>query len=290
MPLRPGSRGLGVVALQKRLRSAGFAYLNPSGVTGFYGRETIAMAAARDAARGEQLRFITANFWRENPQPAADLVLLQHSYADIVGLNEAQRFTRQLLEMGDFEVITGATPLLRNNPILIRVQERIRVTGFEVRQMCDAVGDSPARAATLAMYTVAGQQRAHLQTHLNAHIENAGRPRDLPRVQQVIHHMTRLQAWVRELRRTRPVTVSGDFNWAWSENDSHDWTYSPERVFARLGMRAQFEDSPPPGGTLGNRRVDYLFFDPRDLMITAQHIVSGEHSDHRWVAVDTETL
>jgi hypothetical protein len=242
------------------------------------------------SARGETLHFITANFWRENPQPDADLRLLTRTYADIIGLNEARRFTPKLLALQGFEVATGTTPLTRNNPILVRIQDRIKVTGFETRQMCDPVGISPARAATLVKYTIGGQRRAHLQTHLNAHIEDGGQPRELPRVQQAIRHMIRLQSWVRHLRQAHRVTVSGDFNWGWTANDRHDWAYSPERVFARLGMRAQFEDSPPAGGTLGNRRVDYLFFDPRDLLIVRQGIVAGEHSDHRWVSVKAEIL
>jgi hypothetical protein len=193
--------------------------------------------------------------------------------------------------MPGYDLVTGTTHLLQQNPILLRIQDRLKMTGFEVRQMCDAVGSSPARMATLVTYDVAGQHRAHLQTHLNAHIESAGQPLDLPRVKEAIRHMVRLEQWALDLRTAGYLlTISGDFNFAWSLDDTHDWTYSPEAVFQRLGFATSF-DSPtvPAGGTLGGRRVDYMAYDPFDLTITGQALVAGEHSDHAWPRIETIT-
>ena len=50
--LRWGSRHNDVKVYQKALRAKGFAKLNPSGVTGFYGAETKAMTAAFQRAQG----------------------------------------------------------------------------------------------------------------------------------------------------------------------------------------------------------------------------------------------
>jgi hypothetical protein len=192
--------------------------------------------------------------------------------------------------MPGYDLVTGTTHLLQQNPILLRIQDRLKMTGFEVRQMCDAVGDSPARMATLVQYDVAGQHRAHLQTHLNAHIQSGGLPTDLPRTKEAIRHMVALEAWVTDLRaQGLRVTVSGDMNWAWTADDTHDWTYSPEAVFARLGMVSQFDAPTSVGPTLGNRRIDYFWADPADLTITGQRLVAGEHSDHSWPRIETIT-
>jgi peptidoglycan hydrolase-like protein with peptidoglycan-binding domain len=50
--LRWGIQHNDVKAYQKALRAKGFAKLNPSGVTGFYGAETKAMTAAFQRAQG----------------------------------------------------------------------------------------------------------------------------------------------------------------------------------------------------------------------------------------------
>lgn len=50
--LRPGLRNADVADFQTALRRAGFAALNPSGVTGYYGKETLAMCAAFQRKQG----------------------------------------------------------------------------------------------------------------------------------------------------------------------------------------------------------------------------------------------
>lgn len=218
-------------------------------------------------------------------------MLLTSTGADVIGLNEASRFRARLSAMPDHTWHGGDGSLLANNPVLLR-NETIEFESMEARQLCDAVGTSPARSGVTVKFRAGGHKRAHISTHLNAHIQVGGEPRNLPRVKEAMRHMIRLEAWVRELQAEGyKVTVTGDFNWDWTLEDARDWTYSPEATFARLGFVSQFEHPTwPGGGTLGGREIDYFLYDPTDLKIVDQRIVVGEHSDHRWVQVETETI
>lgn len=230
-----------------------------------------------------------ANVWKDNPVFEKDAVLLERSGADIIGLNEAAGFSTELAALAGYQWTDAGSRLFRQDPVLVK--DSITLDGYEFRKMCDAVGISAARGASVAKYRRGKKKRAHLSTHTNAHIQlSPNEPQNLPRVKEDIRHVVRMEEWVRELdAEGYEVTVSGDFNWSWSEDDTHDWTYSPEAVFARLGMVTQFDHPTwPGGGTLGSRGIDYFAYRERDLTITGQSIVKGEHSDHRWILVETE--
>jgi endonuclease/exonuclease/phosphatase (EEP) superfamily protein YafD len=229
---------------------------------------------------------VQANLWKDNPQKATDIALLAGTHADVINVNEARGFFDLLKNVPGYQTFQPGKTFMLNNAILIR--DGIKVTGFEARQMCDAVGDSPPRSGTGVDYEYAEQLRTHICTHFNAHIQlTANEPQNLPRVKEAIRHAIRLEEWVKEKQAEgRKVTVAGDFNWSWSQDDTHDWTYSPEAVTARLGMRTNADEPSRLGPTLGKRTVDYLWFDPTDLRVAAQELVTGEHSDHAWIRVD----
>jgi hypothetical protein len=230
-----------------------------------------------------ELTIAHGNLFKDNTQKGADVALLDKQTAHVFGLNEAYRFRDLLKTLKNYRVIAPGTGAALNNVILLR--HDITWLGEGWRKMCDKVGTSPERTATWALYQHAGHKWAHIQTHTNAHIEDAGKPRNLPRVAQDIIHMRRLTALVKELRaQGYRVTIAGDFNWHWKVGKV--WTWAPRAMFARLGMRSNWiTPSAPTGGSLGSRRIDYLAHDDADLRIASQHIISGEHSDHRWLSV-----
>jgi endonuclease/exonuclease/phosphatase (EEP) superfamily protein YafD len=235
------------------------------------------------------LSIVQANLWRENPSKPEDVALLVSTKADLLNVNEARLFEPLLKQVPGYQTFQPGTGFMLNNAILVR--DGIKVTGFEARQMCDPVNDVAARSATLVKFEFAGKQRAHLCTHMNAHIQlTQNEPQSLPRVKEAIRHAIRLEAWVKELRaQGLLVTVAGDFNWSWNVDDKNDWTYSPEAITTRLGMTTSSDEPTRVGPTLGNRAIDYIWFDPKDLRVAAQEYVRGEHSDHSWVMVDFVT-
>jgi hypothetical protein len=214
------------------------------------------------------LSIVQANLWRENPSKPEDVALLASTKADILNVNEARLFEPLLKKVPGYQTIQPGTGFMLNNAILVR--DGIKVTGFEARRMCDPVNDVAARSATLVKFEFAGKQRAHLCTHMNAHIQlTQNEPQSLPRVKEAIRHAIRLEAW--------------------NADDKNDWTYSPEAITTRLGMRTNADEPGAPGPTLGKRTIDYLWFDPMDLRVATQEYVRGEHSDHSWVRVDFVT-
>jgi hypothetical protein len=235
-----------------------------------------------------QLVILQANFLKSNKYPEHDHQLLLSQGADLVGVNEGNPFRHLFLNSPGYQVAMPKTRGARtNNPIF--VSNRLTFLGFAAYDMCRRVGQSPPRAATVAKYLLDGKRRAHIVTHTNAHIELAGRPRNLPRVFQDTVHMVRLGRMVRRLKKQGyKVTVAGDFNWAYARGN-RGWYFAPKRVFNRLGLAVQWADrTAPKGGSLGSRQIDYIAYDPHDLRIVKQGFVAGEHSDHRWPIVTFE--
>lgn len=242
----------------------------------------------------QELSIVQANFLKTNKKPEADIETLRKTGASLIGLNEAKHFVEQLKNVDGYLLVSGGNGAALNNPILVRDDVAgLKVTGSSVHKMCNKVNQSPDRWATVVQYTLNGQKRAHIQTHSNAHIELAGKPRDLPRVKEDIRHMQRLEDLVKVLRAAdggTKVTVAGDLNWAWDREDKKDWHWSPEAVFKRLGLTTTFEDKTnPKGGTLGSRDIDYVAYDEDDLAVTDQKVIGPEHSDHRWVQANFQT-
>jgi len=230
-----------------------------------------------------QLTILQANFLKSNHRPVWDHRLLLSQGADLVGINEGRHFCHLFKNSPGYRAaIPHKYGARQNNPIL--VSNRLKWIKFTAHDMCAGVGKSPPRTATVAYYELDGVRRAHIQTHANAHIELNHRPRGLPRVFQDVVHMRRLIKLVRRLRREGyKVTVAGDFNWDFRPG-TRGWFYSPKRVFKRLGMVVNWATpTAPRQGSLGSRQVDYIAFDPHDLVPVAQRWVKGEHSDHRWL-------
>ena len=233
----------------------------------------------------KSLCIVQANFLKSNKHAQHDLNVLVATRAHVIGLNEMRPFAGLLLKgVPGYQVIMPPAGFLRNNPVLLR--NDVKLLGTEFHKMCKGVGKSPARGATVVKFEFCGDKRAHIETHANAHIENAGKPRRLPRVGQDIKHVLKLARLIRRLQgQGYRTTVAGDFNWAWTRK-AVQWVWSPKRLFARHHLVTQWDDRrAPKRGSLGGRRIDYIAYHPQDLVIKSQRYVAGEHSDHAWPEV-----
>lgn len=237
----------------------------------------------------DNLEIVQANFLKTNKFSTKDLGTLTKTGAQLISINEGKNFVGLFKKAKGYQCQAPGQGAALNNPVLVR--DDVEVSSTSAHKMCEKVNQSPDRWATVVEYTLHGVRRAHVATHANAHIEVAGKPRDLPRVKENIRHMQRLEELVKALRADGvKVTVAGDLNWAWDREDKKDWHWSPEAVFKRLGMTTTFEaKSNPKGGTLGSRDIDYVAYDPDDLSVVGQEVVGPEHSDHRWVSVRFQT-
>ena len=160
---------------------------------------------------------MTANLWLDNPTPAADLAVLAAEHPDVIGLNEARNHSSVVESTpGYLTVHADEVPAGTQNPILLRRATTLFL-GSGAERMCEPVGKAPERWAVYALFEVNGVRFAYVNTHMNSHVENDGRPFPLPRVGQYVDHVHRLSALVRSLRvRDYRVIVGGDLNWAWT--------------------------------------------------------------------------
>lgn len=249
----------------------------------------LAAMAQRDqlqpTPRRRRLVIRQANLWRKNKHIEADLQLLVAGRPHIVGTNEAANFIRELdqvaYEHGYRHIVDTSSRARSQNTTLIRAGNGIQILGGGIRTMCPAVGDAPERTAAVVRFKVDGQLRAHVSTHANSHVEDGGKPRRLPRVGLgFVVHMRNLVALIGDLERDgHKVTLTGDLNWAWTRRVAQ-WAYAPKRVLRRVGMRAQWGHRTAPAWN--RRRIDYIAYDPDDLLLVEQRLVDGEHSDHPW--------
>lgn len=232
--------------------------------------------------RPKRLILVTANLWRGNKHVKHDLLRLARSMAHLIALNEAANFKKELREVPGYRLcIDGERRPEEQNPVLVR--RDVPVTGVRTVTMCEPVGRSPERTATIVHYRLHGQRRSHISTHANSHVQEGRGPHELPRVAQYVQHMIRLRRLVRrERRRGFKVTVSGDLNWAFYTG--WQWFSTPVAVFRSLRMRTQFQHKTAVGPTHGRRRIDYLAHSPRDLRVVGQRLLQG-HSDHKWPLV-----
>lgn len=227
------------------------------------------------------LTFISANLWKDNPAPVQDLRVLADTHADIIGVQEGHRFLHQLRSLSGYQCFDEPH---RSHGCQILVRNGIEVVEHGGERISHAVGASPGRHMTWVVYKHRGSLRAHVNTHMNAHVQkDADTPRHIPRVREYIAGAKVVAAKVQELQdQGYAVTVTGDLNWAFSPGRSQ-WWWAPRLVFGRLGLLSQFEAASNPVRPKGDKReVEYVLYDPDDLAILSQRLVPGEHSDHPW--------
>lgn len=229
------------------------------------------------------LTVVTANIWRGNPQPARDVRTLYATGADIIAFQEAAGDADTIVDQAaraGYQV-TGATGRYadRDNPVALH--DDITVHGTDIRTLSDAVGDSPIRKATCVRFEHGGRPVALINFHANSHVqEGPADPRELPRVREYTDAMRLLEAWVRELRAAGyAVVVVGDLNWAWTGR-ARQWKWSPEAVFARLGMVTQYDHGMLPRPRGDARAIEYIAWHPADARFVGQRFVTPEKSDH----------
>lgn len=147
------------------------------------------------------------------------------------------------------------------------------------------MGTSPERDALGATFTLDGVRRAHINAHMNSHVQaGPAKAHDLPRVAEYVAGAKVLTAWVAELEAAGyVVTVTGDLNWAWSARPVQ-WAYSPVRVFGRIGFVSQYDYGVLPRPKGDARAIEYVLFRPNGYDVT-QRFVTPEKSDHPWVEV-----
>lgn len=252
------------------------------------------LAEASKPPKRTRLEIISANLWRENEHVAEDLEEIRKMRPHLVGVNEGANFVAEITAVEGYQACYGIDPKLKlknakrdqlQNPILVR--DDVKVTAQGRLMVSAAVGTSPGRSAVWVAYEYGGEKRAHVNTHFNSHVQaGAARARNLPRVTEYIKGVRRVRRLVKALKaQGYKVTLTGDMNWGFLKRRK-PWVYSPQVVFKKVGLRAQFAHKTDPARPKGDRRrIEYVFADPKDLVLAGQRFVKREHSDHPYHSV-----
>lgn len=167
--------------------------------------------------------------------------------------------------------------------------------------VCDTGGDAappPPRYLNWISWEhiPSGRHVNHVNSHLNAHIDDNGHPYDLPRTVDAEKHIR----MIRDVAATRAghgqVVVSGDFNVDYEDDKRVQYARFPYTVLeerqaggAIPGLRSGYSQHGVTSlPTHGNRRIDYIYewvrvADHRLMRMTNHYVVNGTNSDHNGV-------
>lgn len=144
------------------------------------------------------------------------------------------------------------------------------------------------------LHVPSGMRLCHLHTHLNSHIDNGGRPYQLPRTQDAERHLRILARRARAFAKVGQVVVTGDFNVDYADDSRVKYRNFPFAVLeggdkrVRGGLRSNWSRFGAKGkGTIGNSHFDYIYLWERPgeqrLNWVSNTMLAKGHSDHRAV-------
>lgn len=228
-------------------------------------------------------------------------------HCHLLGLNEVQ-FRREALsswaETNGWHLYMpsgtwpGAEPLLaRKSMFDVTTPGGDRGSIF----VCDTGGSAeppPPRYITWISWThkPSGRRVQHINSHLNAHIDNNGQPYNLPRTDDAEQHIRMIRDLAVNRSDQGQVVVSGDFNVDYQDDKRVQYSRFPYTVLeerqaagAIPGLRSGYSQMGVTNqATHGTRRIDYIYEwvrvpSARLMNMTNHYVVDGTRSDHNGV-------
>jgi hypothetical protein len=227
-------------------------------------------------------------------------------HCHLLGLNEVQFRRDELRAWADDNgwhlfmpagTWPGAEPLLARRSMFEATSSGDRGSTF----VCDTGGGEappPPRYLTWISWRhlPSGRKINHVNSHLNAHIDDDGSPYALPRTDDAEKHIRMIRDLAVARSSEGQVVVSGDFNVDYVDDTRVRYSRFPYTVLeerqapgAIPGLRSGYSQlgvSNLP--TLGNRRIDYIYewvrvAGSRLMRMTNHYVVDGTRSDHNGV-------
>lgn len=186
-----------------------------------------------------RVKIITANVYTANHSELQAREALESRGADLIGTQEAHWLAGLDGYKRHRPDWAGDRFSVHNAIFLSQVHRYEGHGGYRVTDTIEGDKFGPARWITWCRGLVDGHQLVHIDTHINAQIQNrtTGALHSGPRVDEARKHM---RALVREIRRQRadgwdPV-VTLDSNYARRDGQRRLWRHSPHRAFPRAGL------------------------------------------------------
>lgn len=156
----------------------------------------------------------------------------------------------------------------------------------------------PPRYITWISWThkPSGRRVQHINSHLNAHIDDNGHPYALPRTEDAELHIRMIRDLAVRRADEGQVVVSGDFNVDYEDDRRVQYSRFPYTVLeerqaagAIPGLRSGYSQLGVTNlGTHGSRRIDYIYEwvrvpSARLMEMRNHYVVDGTRSDHNGV-------
>ena len=228
-------------------------------------------------------------------------------HCHLLGLNEVQFRRDELNAWADNNgwhlympsgTWPGAEPLLaRKSMFEPTVVGGARGSTF----VCDTGGSAeppPPRYLNWISWThkPSGRKVNHINSHLNAHIDDNGSPYNLPRTEDAEKHIRMIRDLAVNRSDQGQVVVSGDFNVDYQDDKRVQYSRFPYTVLeerqaagAIPGLRSGYSQMGVTNlPTHGSRRIDYIYEwvrvpSSRLMNMTNHYVVDGTRSDHNGV-------
>lgn len=269
-----------------------------AGATALTGTAAATTATAAHAATST-FRIATANvfYGLSDSEFRTDLQVLG-KHADLIGLQEVQDrapLIREWAADSGFQAYIPDDPWAKEVTVLARRSEFERLDQDAIF-VCDTAGEGtppPPRWIVWAKYRhlASGRTVVHVNTHANSNIEDNGLPNDLPRTRDAEGHFARIRKLATAKAEDSQVLVTGDLNVDYVADKrvryaKFPYTVLEERQGALPGLRSSYSRVGLPNrGTLGNRRVDYVYAwvrtpENRVMDLEDHSVLTGQKSDH----------
>ncbi|MFC7490757.1 MULTISPECIES: hypothetical protein [unclassified Knoellia] len=227
-------------------------------------------------------------------------------HCHLLGLNEVQFRRDELRNWADSNgwhlympsgTWPGAEPLLARKSMFRATSSGDRGSTF----VCDTGGSAeppPPRYLTWISWEhlPSGRHVNHINSHLNAHIDDNGSPYALPRTGDAEKHIRMIRDLAVGRSDNGQVVVSGDFNVDYQDDKRVQYSQFPYTVLeerqatgAIPGLRSGYSQLGVTNlPTLGSRRIDYIYEwvrvpSSRLMEMTNHYVVDGTRSDHNGV-------
>lgn len=227
-------------------------------------------------------------------------------HCHLLGLNEVQFRRDELRAWADNHgwhlympggTWPGAEPLLARTSMFEATSSGDRGSTF----VCDTGGSAappPPRYLNWISWKhlPSGRNVNHVNSHLNAHIDDNGAPYDLPRTGDAEKHIRMIRDLAVARSSRGQVVVSGDLNVDYVDDKRVRYANFPYTVLeerqasgAIPGLRSGYSQHGVTNlPTHGNRRIDYIYewvrvAESRLMRMTNHYVVDGTRSDHNGV-------
>lgn len=220
---------------------------------------------------------------------------IQHWHPAILGIQEGKQYLDVYRSLDELELALPKDTKIgsdaQNNPILYDPNQVELLDCYNIPVHPGKAKQYPQRIVTAGKFRWLkdGSELYAHNTQVNSHIEHAGRPIDLPRLELSRDHLELLAEIMQHHGKGRALSfLNGDMNVDEDADNRVDWSGFPNQVFRERNIISVYDELHIPASfdTHGKRKIDVIASYKGDRRVKALKVLRSRDmvSDHRWVA------